>query len=70
MMILTSFIATYACIISSLRSSCPCRSTFTAQRMLPYHSSLAGESVASVANLSPDEFSAQHRSTSELLRTL
>ena len=41
MMILTSFIATYACIISSLRSSCPCRSTFTAQRMLPYHLHLA-----------------------------
>jgi|InoplaM2SAM_1038578.scaffolds.fasta_scaffold00206_2 hypothetical protein len=43
MMILTSFIATYACIISSLRSSCPCRSTFTAERMLPYHSHLAME---------------------------
>ena len=40
-MILTSLIATYAGIISSLRSSRPCRSTFTAQRMLPYHSHLA-----------------------------
>jgi hypothetical protein len=42
-MILTSFIATYAGIISSLRSSSPCRSAFTAQRMLPYHSHLAME---------------------------
>ena len=70
MMILTSLIATYACIISSLRSSCPCRSTFTAERMLLYHSALAGESIASVANLSPVIFSAHYRSTSELLRTL
>ena len=42
-MILTSFIATYAGIIASLRSSGPCRSAFTAQRMLLYHSRLAAQ---------------------------
>ena len=70
-MILTSLIATYACIISSLRSSRPCRSTFASQRMLPYHLVPYGiKSEASVVNLSPVEFSAQARLTSELLRTL
>ena len=49
------------------------RSTFPADRTLPYHPR-AGEpahrSVASVPSLSPAEFSAQNHLTSELLRTL
>ena len=46
------------------------RSTFTASRTLPYHSSRKDKSVASVPCLSPVEFSAQIHLTSELLRTL
>jgi hypothetical protein len=49
------------------------RSTFTANRTLPYHPRRPEghhRSVASVPSLSPAEFSAQNHLTSELLRTL
>ena len=46
------------------------RSTFNLSRNAPLPLDLAIESVASVACLSPVELSAQHRLTSELLRTL
>ena len=52
-MILTSFIATYAGIISSLRSSRPCRSTFASQRMLPYRSSRKGQARSFGCKLEP-----------------
>ena len=48
--ILTSFVATHACIFSSMNSTCPCRSRFSAHGMLLYHSA---ESAASVFSLAP-----------------
>ena len=47
------------------------RSSFYADRTLPYQSSPKGDNfAASVAGLSPGIFSAQNHLTSELLRTL
>lgn len=64
----------YSCRHSHSRPLQPSsRSTFAANRTLPYHSPAgepAGKSVASVPSLSPAEFSAQNHLTSELLRTL
>ena len=64
----------YSCRHSHSRPLQPSsRSTFAANRTLPYHSPAgepAGKSVASVPSLSPAEFSAQDHLTSELLRTL
>lgn len=36
-MILTLIIATHACMLTSIRSSTPCRYTFDANRTLSYH---------------------------------
>ena len=49
---------------------CSSRYSFYARRTLPYQSNLWLLPVASVSGLSPVTFSAQDRSTSELLRTL
>ena len=64
----------YSCRHSHSRPLQPSsRSTFTANRTLPYHPR-AGEptrrSIASVPSLSPVGFSARNHLTSELLRTL
>ena len=69
--ILTPFIATYAGILSSLPSSAPHGTPSSSRECSPTtvcHQDI--QSVASVADLSPATFSAQRRSTSELLRTL
>ena len=69
-----SLTSRYSCRHSHFRTLQPSsRSTFTANRTLPYHpeqSEDRSRSVASVPSLSPAEFSAQIHLTSELLRTL
>src|SRR4051794_2788934 len=64
----------YSCRHSHFRPLQPSsRSTFTADGTLPYQTTVGkptAESVASVPNLSPVEFSARIHLTSELLRTL
>ena len=64
----------YSCRHSHSRPLQPSsRSTFTADRTLPYHPADGEPSVrsaASVPSLSPAELSAQNHLTSELLRTL
>ena len=70
--ILTPFVATYAGILSSLPSSAPRGTPSSGKERSPTTEYLPQgiQSVASVADLSPATFSAQRRSTSELLRTL
>ncbi len=62
----------YSCRDSPFRAVQPSsRSTFTPRGMLPYRRrGLPRRPAASVVDLSPVELSAQHRLTSELLRTL
>jgi hypothetical protein len=64
----------YSCRHSHFRPLQPSsRSTFTANRTLPYHrppGEPGCQSVASVPSLSPVTFSARNHLTSELLRTL
>ena len=61
--------ATHARILTPHHSNRPCRSAFTAVATLSYHRP-CGLSRTSVPGFSPVPFSAQSRSTSELLRTL
>jgi hypothetical protein len=61
--------ATHARILTPHHSNRPCRSAFSAVGTLSYHSPY-GLSRTSVPGFSPVPFSAQSRSTSELLRTL
>ncbi len=61
--------ATYASILTRVRSNIPCRNAFAADATLSYHVP-CGTSLVSVSSFSPVTFSAQSRSTSELLRTL
>ena len=61
--------ATHARILTPHHSNRPCRSAFAAVATLSYHRP-CGLSRTSVPGFSPVPFSAQSRSTSELLRTL
>ena len=61
--------ATYASILTPAHSNVLCQHAFTAGGTLSYHLS-CDKSLVSVPSLSPVTFSAQSRSTSELLRTL
>ena len=61
--------ATHARILTPHHSNAPCRYAFAAVATLSYHSPY-GLSRTSVPGFSPVPFSAQSRSTSELLRTL
>ena len=69
-----SLTSRYSCRHSHFRPLQPSsRSTFSADRTLPYHPWIGKpihRSVASVPSLSPAEFSARIHLTSELLRTL
>jgi hypothetical protein len=69
-----SLTSRYSCRHSHFRPLQPSsRSTFPADRTLPYHPRIGKpihRSVASVPSLSPAEFSARIHLTSELLRTL
>ena len=69
-----SLTSRYSCRHSHFRQLQPSsRSTFSADRTLPYHPRNGKpfhKSAASVPSLSPAEFSAQIHLTSELLRTL
>jgi hypothetical protein len=62
--------ATHTGILSSLRSTAAHAATSLPRERSPTIPRLRGRSVASVAGLSPDTFSAQNHLTSELLRTL
>jgi hypothetical protein len=63
--------ATHADILTSLNSTGAYALSFAAQGTLPYpFPSEEGKAIASVTGLSPARLSAQHHSTSELLRTL
>src|SRR5690606_2867032 len=64
------FLATHASILTPARSNSPCRAAFTPRGTLPYHATVSRRFPASVPCFSPVTFSAQSRSTSELLRTL
>src|SRR5213078_1720236 len=61
---------TRASILTSQRSTAGSRRRFSALGTLPYHSTQAVKSVASVPCLSPVTLSAPDHLTSELLRTL
>jgi hypothetical protein len=67
---LTRLFATHADILTSIRSRDPSQVPFTAEWNAPLPPLFTEGPTVSAPGLSPGTFSAQGRSTSELLRTL